>query len=62
MDVKGDTKHELYKWLAESPKHPGAEPEWNFAKFLLKGTEPHMNFDPKTPPADIGKYVAELAA
>ncbi|MFT5422447.1 MAG: glutathione peroxidase [Phycisphaerales bacterium] len=35
LSVKGEDQHPLYKRLAEQPEPIGAEPEWNFAKFLV---------------------------
>ena len=49
-NVKGAGKHELYKWLAEQKEHPGQEPSWNFAKFLLASNQPHSYHDPETAP------------
>ena len=51
--VKGAGKHELYKWLAAQKEHPGQEPSWNFAKFLLASNQPHSYHTPETEPKDM---------
>jgi glutathione peroxidase len=53
VSVKGDDQHPLYKALAAAPEPVGAEPRWNFTKFVLdRSGTPVARFDSRTGPAD----------
>ena len=66
LSVKGEDRHPLYKRLAEQPAPIGAEPEWNFAKFLVnREGDVVARFPSRTKPTDekfveaIDKLIAE---
>lgn len=53
LSVKGEDQHPLYKQLAEQPEPIGAEPEWNFAKFLVnREGDVVARFPSRTKPTD----------
>ncbi|MDX2017969.1 MAG: glutathione peroxidase [Planctomycetota bacterium] len=53
ISVKGEDQHPLYKALAAAPAPVGAEPRWNFTKFVLdRSGAPVARFDSRTGPGD----------
>jgi glutathione peroxidase len=55
MDVKGDTKAPLYKWLSSKSKNGwnNDEPSWNFCKYLINEKGELVAFFPsKVEPTD----------
>ena len=65
IDVKGDTAHPLYKYLADLPAPLGGEPEWNFQKFLVnREGEVVARFSPRTKPdaAEVIEQIEQLLA
>jgi glutathione peroxidase len=56
ISVKGDDQHELYKWLKEKT---GQEPNWNFAKYIVKPDGTVKFFGAKVNPLDPS-IIAEL--
>lgn len=49
ISVKGDDAHPLYAWLKEKT---GQEPNWNFAKYLVKPDGTVTFFNAKVQPLD----------
>jgi glutathione peroxidase len=56
ISVKGDDQHPLYQWLKEKT---GQQPNWNFAKFLVKPDGTVKFFNDKVKPLD-GQIVDAL--
>jgi len=56
ISVKGDDQHPLYAWLKEKT---GQEPNWNFAKYLVKPDGTVKFFNAKVKPMDP-QITAEL--
>lgn len=62
LSVKGEDQHPLYEQLAGQPKPVGAEPEWNFAKFLVnRDGDVVARFPSRTKPTDE-KFVEAIDA
>ena len=58
-EVKGDGKHELYKWFAEPEQtnFKDHEPSWNFAKYLLNRDGPFLYYAPDCPPLNFSETI-----
>ena len=60
IDVKGENKHKLYKYLVDNSK--GGEIKWNFEKFLIGADGKVISrFSPRTKP-DSKEVVSKLEA
>ena len=61
LDVKGDNAHPMYKWFAAQKECKNlAEPKWNFAKFLVSGTQAHSFYAHGTPVKDFSETIAKI--